>query len=85
MIKQVHTDISNLPFLQVTTRWTFTCPGCPEGMWIDSAHFAKRHECINFFTSVFGYTPLLYTQWRADSVLFKTRLPGGTEKCFPFV
>lgn len=74
-----------LSSLQVTTRWTFTCPGCPRGMWTNPFHFTERHECINFFTSVFGYTPLLYTQWRADSVLFKTRLPGGTEKCFPSV
>ncbi|KPJ13611.1 Exostosin-3 [Papilio machaon] len=34
---------------------------------------------------VMGYTPLLSTQFRADSVLFKTRIPHDKQKCFKFI
>ena len=45
----------------------------------------ERHKCINFFSKVYGYMPLLYTQYRADSVLFKTRIPADKQKCFKFI
>ncbi len=45
----------------------------------------ERHRCINFFSRVYGYNPLLYTQFRADSILFKTRIPPDKQKCFKFI
>lgn len=71
--------------LQVTSRWTFRCPGCPQALSHDDSHFHERHKCINFFVKVYGYMPLLYTQFRVDSVLFKTRLPHDKTKCFKFI
>ena len=70
---------------QVTSRWTFRCPGCPQALSHDDSHFHERHKCINFFVKVYGYMPLLYTQFRVDSVLFKTRLPHDKTKCFKFI
>ncbi|XP_014675040.1 PREDICTED: exostosin-3-like [Priapulus caudatus] len=70
---------------QVTSRWTFNCPGCPVALWIEDSHFEERHKCINFFVEVYGYNPLLYTQFRADSVLFKTRIPHDKQKCFKYI
>ena len=70
---------------QVTSRWTFRCPGCPKALSVEDSHFHERHECINFFTRVYGYMPLLNTQFRADSVLFKTRIPHDKQKCFRFI
>lgn len=72
-------------FFQVTSRWTFSCPNCPVSLWEDKTHFEERSECINFFVRVYGYMPLLRTQFRADSVLFKTRLPSDKSKCFKYV
>eukprot|EP00069_Balaena_mysticetus_P008561 bmy_05834T0 len=69
----------------VTSRWTFRCPGCPQALSHDDSHFHERHKCINFFVKVYGYMPLLYTQFRVDSVLFKTRLPHDKTKCFKFI
>ena len=40
---------------------------------------------MNKFTEIYGYMPLLYTQFRIDSVLFKTRLPSNLEKCYQYV
>lgn len=74
-----------LPSSQVTSRWTFRCPGCPQALSHDDSHFHERHKCINFFVKVYGYMPLLYTQFRVDSVLFKTRLPHDKTKCFKFI
>ena len=47
--------------------------------------FQERHKCMNLFSQVYGYMPLLYTQYRADSVLFKTRIPADKQKCFKFI
>lgn len=38
--------------IQVTSRWTFRCPGCPVSLSEDETHFLERHKCINFFTKV---------------------------------
>uniref|UniRef100_T1J3I4 glucuronosyl-galactosyl-proteoglycan 4-alpha-N-acetylglucosaminyltransferase n=1 Tax=Strigamia maritima TaxID=126957 RepID=T1J3I4_STRMM len=77
--------ITRKPPLKVTSRWTFRCPGCPVALSEDNTHFQERHKCINFFVQVFGYMPLLNTQFRVDSVLFKTRLPHDKQKCFKFI
>lgn len=73
------------PPVKVTSRWTFRCPGCPVSLSEDESHFQERHECINYFVKVYGYNPLLYTQYRADSVLFKTRIAQDKQKCFKFI
>ncbi|MCP3848651.1 MAG: hypothetical protein GY694_00230 [Gammaproteobacteria bacterium] len=70
---------------QVTSRWTFRCPGCPSTLSSNSSHFEERHQCINFFSQVYGYMPLLYTQYRVDSVLFKTRISHDKSKCFKYI
>ncbi|XP_062520694.1 exostosin-like 3 [Corticium candelabrum] len=73
------------PPVKVTSRWTFRCPGCPDTLSGDNTHFTERHVCINFFVQVYGYMPLLNTQFRADSVLFKTRISHDRTKCFKFI
>ncbi|XP_055384787.1 exostosin-3 [Condylostylus longicornis] len=77
--------ITRKPPVKVTSRWTFRCPGCPVSLSEDDTHFQERHRCINFFTQIFGYTPLLNTQYRADSILFKTRIPHDKQKCFKYI
>ncbi|GJQ82814.1 hypothetical protein Trydic_g13516 [Trypoxylus dichotomus] len=77
--------ITRQPPVKVTSRWTFRCPGCPQSLSEDDTHFEERHKCINFFAQVFGYMPLLNTQYRADSVLFKTRISHDKQKCFKFI
>uniref|UniRef100_A0A0M3IL84 Glycosyl transferase 64 domain-containing protein n=1 Tax=Ascaris lumbricoides TaxID=6252 RepID=A0A0M3IL84_ASCLU len=61
------------------------CATCSEMLSQDLSHFTERHECIRFFTRVYGYNPLLFSQFRVDSVLFKTRLPPNHQKCFKYV
>lgn len=77
--------ITRKPPVKVTSRWTFRCPGCPVSLSEDDTHFQERHKCINFFSQVFGYNPLLNTQYRADSILFKTRIPHDKQKCFKYI
>ncbi|CAH2068640.1 unnamed protein product, partial [Iphiclides podalirius] len=77
--------ITRKPPVKVTSRWTFRCPGCPVTLSADETHFHERHKCIQFFSQVMGYTPLLSTQFRADSILFKTRIPHDKQKCFKFI
>lgn len=77
--------ITRRPPVKVTSRWTFRCPGCPISLSEDDTHFQERHKCINYFTQIFGYMPLLNTQYRADSILFKTRIPHDKQKCFKYI
>ncbi|KAG1670321.1 Exostosin-3 [Nymphon striatum] len=77
--------ITRKPPLKVTSRWTFRCPGCPIALSEDDSHFQERHKCMKFFSEVYGYNPLLNTQFRVDSVLFKTRLPQDKQKCFKYI
>lgn len=77
--------LTRKPPVKVTSRWTFRCPGCPVSLSEDDTHFQERHKCINFFAQVFGYMPLLNTQYRADSILFKTRIPHDKQKCFKYI
>ena len=71
--------------LKVTSRWTFRCPGCPVALSADVDHYEERNTCMKYFQQVFGYNPLKRTQFRADSILFKTRIPSTMTKCFQYV
>ncbi|KAI6183357.1 Exostosin-like 3 [Aphelenchoides bicaudatus] len=73
------------PPIKTTSKWTLKCPTCTETLSNDDNHFNKRHNCIRFFIEVYGYNPLLFTQFRVDSTLFKTRLPNNHQKCFRYV
>uniref|UniRef100_A0A0N5C454 Glyco_transf_64 domain-containing protein n=1 Tax=Strongyloides papillosus TaxID=174720 RepID=A0A0N5C454_STREA len=77
--------LTRQPPVKTTSKWTLRCPNCPETLSSDESHFNERHECIRFFTQIYGYNPLLFTQFRVDSVLFKTRLPQNHQKCFRYV
>lgn len=77
--------LTRKPPIKVTSRWTFHCADCLSSLSEDDSHFRERHECLNSFASIYGYMPLLNTQHRSDSILFKTRLPKDKQKCFKFV
>ena len=47
--------------------------------------FSKNIAILASLLQVYGYNPLLNTQYRVDSVLFKTRLPHDKQKCFKFI
>ncbi|CAG9537822.1 unnamed protein product [Cercopithifilaria johnstoni] len=73
------------PPIKATSKWTLRCPACKTNLYQRTTHYLQRHECIQFFAQVYGYNPLLFTQLRVDSVLFKTRLPTNHQKCFKYV
>ncbi|OQV23217.1 Exostosin-like 3 [Hypsibius exemplaris] len=70
------------PPIKVTSRWTFQCQDCPVSLWEDESHFTERHICMQYFERIYGYMPLLKSQFRADSVLFKNRIASDKQKCF---
>ena len=85
--------MSRKPPIKVTSKWSFSCVECEslspeehkESLHLKQSHYDERSDCIQYFTEIYGYNPLLYSQFRADSVLFKTRLPKNNQKCFKFV
>ena len=47
----------------------------------DSGHMVERTDCINKFTQVYGYMPLLPVEFRADPVLFRVdNLPAKMKR-----
>lgn len=77
--------LTRKPPIKTTSRWTLKCPTCTESLFKEDSHFQKRHECIRMFTQIYGYNPLRFSQFRVDSILFKTRLPQNHQKCFKYV
>ncbi|CAK5087028.1 unnamed protein product [Meloidogyne enterolobii] len=77
--------LSRKPPIKTTSKWTLRCPTCKESLSNNLYYFDERHKCIQFFIKVYGYNPLLFSQFRADSVLFKTRVPSNHQKCFRYV
>ena len=77
--------LTRRPPIKVTSKWTFRCGSCQDKLSDDEDHFAKRHQCMAYFDRVYGYNPLVNSQLRADSILFKTRLPAQHSKCYKFV
>jgi glucuronyl/N-acetylglucosaminyl transferase EXT2 len=45
----------------------------------DLSHLARRSQCINKFTRVYGGMPLKSVEWRADPVLYKENLPPNIQ------
>lgn len=77
--------LTRKPPIKTTSRWTLKCPTCTESLFKTDSHFEKRHECIRLFSKIYGYNPLKFSQFRVDSILFKTRLPQNHQKCFKLV
>lgn len=77
--------ITRKPPLKVTTHWSFICHGCDTTLYSRPSHKTSRSICINKFSEIYGYNPLIYSQYRADSILFKTRIPYNKQKCFKYV
>ncbi|PIC42635.1 hypothetical protein B9Z55_009650 [Caenorhabditis nigoni] len=76
--------LTRKPPIKTTSRWNLKCPTCTESLFKEDSHFDKRHECIRMFTKIYGYNPLRFSQFRADSILFKTKVPQNHQKCFKF-
>ena len=83
--------IINSFFFQVTEHYAFPCPGnravCDKrkSLSLMQSHIDERQQCLSHFTRVYGYMPLLNTQFRADSILYNTRTSGKKQKCFDSV
>ncbi|KAF6772585.1 hypothetical protein AHF37_08037 [Paragonimus kellicotti] len=78
--------LTRKPPLKATIHWTFNCPTCDSLALHDQPeHYHKRSLCLNWLTQFYGYNPLVYSQYRADSLLFKTRIPPTKQKCYKFI
>ncbi|CAH8482305.1 unnamed protein product [Heterobilharzia americana] len=77
--------ITRKPPLKVTLHWSFDCVYCGSTLHDRSDHYISRSHCINWLTNHYGYNPLIYSQYRADSLLFKTRIPPNKQKCYKYI
>ena len=84
--------LTRKPPLKTTYKWNFSCPECTannstsqSSMSMRPDHCNHRSQCIRYFVSIYGYNPLLYSQYRADSVLFKTQVPYDIQKCYKLI
>ncbi|VDP79759.1 unnamed protein product [Echinostoma caproni] len=77
--------LTRKPPIKATIHWSFTCPYCAKTLHDQPGHYETRSKCLNHLTAWYGYNPLLYSQYRADSLLFKTRIPSTKQKCYKFI
>ncbi|KAI6231103.1 Exostosin and EXTL2 domain containing protein [Aphelenchoides besseyi] len=42
------------------------------------SHYQTRSECVAMFVKIFGYNPLIMSEWRADSLLYRS----SSSKCY---
>jgi alpha-1,4-N-acetylglucosaminyltransferase EXTL3 len=76
--------------IKVTARTRFYCDLCDRLKETSASssnplHYSLRTDCINELNLIYGYNPLVYSQTRMDSVLYKTRLEPEYKKCFRHV
>ncbi len=45
-----------------------------------SDHIAERSDCINRFSELYGRMPLVASEFRADPLLYKEKMPTGLQK-----
>ena len=74
--------IAKEPPIKVGLRHGIPCYDCPATLSNQPQHYEERTECLNYFSQVFGYNPLLYTQFRAASLQEPNREKGIKEACF---
>jgi alpha-1,4-N-acetylglucosaminyltransferase EXTL3 len=86
--------LTRRPPLKVTLKYNFYCAECEMlsknkneklAVSLQKGHYEQRTKCLQFFQNVYGYNPLLYSQFRADSVLYRTRLPTDKQRCFKLI
>ena len=81
-------DLTRKPPLKVTTKTSFSCKLCSsdediqESLSANKLHFERRSTCVNYFNLIYGYNPLLYSQYRGSSLLFAFKNDTKIEKCF---
>lgn len=81
-------DLTRKPPIKVTSKSSFNCKLCKEDEDVQKSlsstglHYERRSTCINYFNLVYGYNPLLYSQSRSDSVLYKSSIGKGMTACF---
>merc|ERR1712083_1149060 len=74
--------VTRRPPIKVTQRKQYkdSAPSGLRSSWNDPGHFAHRQRCINTFTAVFGYMPLLKSSTRFDPVLYKDDVSNARKK-----
>jgi len=90
--------LTQKPPLKLTPGNQWGCPTCTweekgkTSLWKDPAHFNERNECINFFSKVYGYTPLFKAEYRLDDMLEKSerrvcpsRIKGNQNSTSPYL
>ena len=65
-----------------------TCKSCDRdpGLSSSNTHYLERDFCMNMLTAVYGYIPLLHTQFRVEPILSShtdtSGITAGKRRCF---
>jgi hypothetical protein len=85
-------DLTRKPSIRVTGKAYFYCKLCATDKTIEKSlsskhiHYERRTACVNYFSLIFGYNPLLYSQSRMDSILYDMKSKSRDfKKCFVYV
>ncbi|CAG7820375.1 unnamed protein product, partial [Allacma fusca] len=70
--------VTRKPPIKVSSEKRPMCKNCLSGR---DDYFRERNDCINLFTKIYGYTPLLYTQFRAEPHTQKKPFLKDMQQC----
>ncbi|XP_022091151.1 exostosin-like 3 [Acanthaster planci] len=62
--------VSRKPPIKVGGHSDFPCVNCKSAISAHKSHYTKRTQCVRYFGEILGYTPLLYTQYQANSIMY---------------
>jgi len=75
---------TNLPPVKIGPRKKFRCatPSCENVSMLsqDSGHLARRSQCVEMFSRLYGGMPLKNVEYRFDPLLYKEKMPHGINK-----
>jgi alpha-1,4-N-acetylglucosaminyltransferase EXTL3 len=77
------------PPIKISHQVSLDCHLCDEfneypGMSVNGSHYDIRNDCLNEMNQIYGYNPLLYSQTRIDSPLFKIS-NYKMDKCYRYI
>ena len=85
-------DLTRKPPIRITNKTYFFCKLCSSDKKIEKSlsanisHYERRTTCMNYFSFVYGYSPLLYSQARIDSIFYRIKSSvTGYQPCFAYV
>ncbi|CAG7719164.1 unnamed protein product [Allacma fusca] len=73
--------VTRKPPIRVMKKSSFGCRNCKSSLHDRGSHYRERRNCLNLFAQIYGYIPLLHTQFWAEGLLPLKIFPQDVYNC----